>query len=160
MTVISVVKDPENQKVIITARFEASAERVWRLWSDPIQLERWWGPPAQLMTVVEHDLKPGGRVSYFVTGSDSHRTYGWWDVRTVEPPHRLDFDLGDARIPTVAVRVEIYERGGTAFMTIESTLPSAEAMATLLGMGFDRGMATAVGQIDAVLHIDRGTGSL
>jgi len=105
MTVISVVKDPENQKVIITARFEASAERVWRLWSDPIQLERWWGPPAQLMTVVEHDLKPGGRVSYFVTGSDSHRTYGWWDVRTVEPPHRLDFDLGDARIPTVAVRV-------------------------------------------------------
>ena len=38
----------------ITARFDASIERVWRIWSDPRQLERWWGPPSFPATVTEH----------------------------------------------------------------------------------------------------------
>jgi len=44
MTVTSVLKDPEALTMVLTAEFDASPERVWELWADPRQLERWWKP--------------------------------------------------------------------------------------------------------------------
>ena len=45
MTVTAVHKDPDALTMTLTAEFDASPERVWELWADPRQLERWWGPP-------------------------------------------------------------------------------------------------------------------
>ena len=45
MTVTAVNKDPQNLTLKLDAEFDAPPERVWELWSDPRQLERWWGPP-------------------------------------------------------------------------------------------------------------------
>ena len=45
MTVTAVRKDAEALTLTLDAEFEAPAERVWQLWADPRQLERWWGPP-------------------------------------------------------------------------------------------------------------------
>ena len=45
MTVTVVRKDPETLTMTLTAEFDATPERVWDLWADPRQLERWWGPP-------------------------------------------------------------------------------------------------------------------
>jgi uncharacterized protein YndB with AHSA1/START domain len=45
MTVTAVRKDPHALTMTIDAEFDASPERVWQLWADPLQLERWWGPP-------------------------------------------------------------------------------------------------------------------
>src|SRR6185369_15609894 len=68
MTVTAVHKDPEHLTMILDAEFEASPDRVWELWSDPRQLERWWGPPHYPATVTSHDLRAGGRVEYHMTG--------------------------------------------------------------------------------------------
>ena len=43
MTVIDVVKDAEARTMTITAHFDTPVRRVWQVWSDPRQLERWWG---------------------------------------------------------------------------------------------------------------------
>jgi hypothetical protein len=43
MPVTDVNKDLDALTMTITAEFEAGAERVWEVWSDPRQLERWWG---------------------------------------------------------------------------------------------------------------------
>ena len=51
MTVTNVHKDPEALTMTITAEFDAPVERVWQLWADPRQLERWWGPPTYPATV-------------------------------------------------------------------------------------------------------------
>ena len=67
MPVISVVKDADARTMTITARFDAPIGRVWQVWSDPRQLERWWGPPRYPAKVTEHDLAPGGTVAYAVT---------------------------------------------------------------------------------------------
>ncbi|MFP3881190.1 MAG: SRPBCC domain-containing protein [Actinomycetota bacterium] len=74
MTVTNTKKDPENLTFEITSEFDASVDRVWGLWEDPRQLEKWWGPPTYPATVVEHDLTPGGKVKYYMTGpeGDSH----------------------------------------------------------------------------------------
>ena len=152
---VTVHKDAEARTMTITTELDAPAERVWGLWADPRQLERWWGPPTHPATVVEYDLTPGGSVSFFVTGPAGERRSGWWRVVDVDPPHRLEFDLGDPDIPTVRVRVSIDEHvaDGT-HMTIETTFPSDEAMDHLLSIGFDEGMSNAVRQLDDAIHAD------
>ena len=44
MTVTDVQTDTDKQTMTITAELPVPAERAWQLWSDPRQLERWWGP--------------------------------------------------------------------------------------------------------------------
>jgi uncharacterized protein YndB with AHSA1/START domain len=43
MTVTAVRKDPQRLTLTVEAEFDASVERIWQLWADPRQLERWWG---------------------------------------------------------------------------------------------------------------------
>ena len=158
MTVTSVHKDPGNRTMTLTAEFTATAAGVWRLWADPRRLERWWGPPTHPATVVEHDLRAGGTVSYYVTGPDGTRSPGWWRVLAVTPPHGLEFELGDPGIPPLLVRVRIAEQAGGTRMVIETTFPTDEAMDKLIVMGFEQGLSTAVGQIDALLSAEPTAG--
>ncbi len=41
MTVTSVHKDPEHMTMTITSEFDAPIGRVWHMWENPRQLERW-----------------------------------------------------------------------------------------------------------------------
>ena len=160
MTVTSVVKDADARTLTITARFDAPIDRVWQVWSDPRQLERWWGPPTHPATVTEHDLTPGGTVAYSMTGPDGDRHRGLWRVRAVDPPHTLEFEdaFADADgnpspdAPAGVIRVALSEpaAGGTQ-MVITATWASVEAMERILATGTDAGMTAAVGQIDDLL---------
>jgi len=159
MTVTDVRKDTEALTMTITAEFEAPIERVWQLWEDPRQLERWWGPPTWPATFVDHDLTPGGHVSYFMTGPDGDKAHGWWRVTAIDPPNNLEFEDGFAddtgarndEMPVMTMRVEITEQSGGSRMTVETTFPSLEAMEQLIEMGMDEGMTLAMGQIDDIL---------
>ena len=42
MTVTAVRKEARARTLTLVAEFDAPPERVWQLWSDPRQLERWW----------------------------------------------------------------------------------------------------------------------
>jgi uncharacterized protein YndB with AHSA1/START domain len=160
MSVTTVHKDPEAMTMTITAEFAAPVERVWQIWADPRQLERWWGPPTYPATVVDHDLTPGGTVSYFMTGPGGDQSRGWWRVLAVEAPRRLDFEDGFAddagipnpEMPTMTIRVNLDEEGdGRTRMAIETSFPSKETMDQMLTMGMEEGMASALSQIDAIL---------
>jgi uncharacterized protein YndB with AHSA1/START domain len=163
MTVTAVRKDPQERTMTLDAEFDASAERVWQLWADPRQLERWWGPPTYPATFTAHDLRPGGRVEYHMTGPEGDQPRGYWEVDEVDPPHRLVFRDGFAHddgtpnldFPVSTARVAIEEIGdGRTRMSIESTFPSLEAMEQVLAMGMEEGLKQAVGQIDGILAGD------
>ena len=160
MTVIAVRKDPRRLTLTIEAEFDAAAERVWQLWAEPRQLERWWGPPTYSATVTRHELAPGGRVDYRMTGPAGDPHYGYWEILEVEPPRRMRFRDGFANadgtpnpeMPVTTIRVTIEEAAqGRTRMTIESVFPSTEAMEQVLAMGTGEGLSRAVSQIDAVL---------
>lgn len=160
MTVTNTKKDPENLTFEITSEFDASVDRVWQLWDDPRQLEKWWGPPTYPATVVEHDLTPGGDVKYYMTGPEGDSHWGWWKVVAVDAPNRLEFedgfadDQGEANpdLPTTFSQVEILEEpGGRAQMTIRTRFPSLEAMEQMIAMGMEEGITAALGQIDDLL---------
>jgi uncharacterized protein YndB with AHSA1/START domain len=163
MTVTAVRKDTDALTMTLDAEFDASAERVWQLWADPHQLERWWGPPTYPATFTRHDLVPGSRVDYHMTGPEGDESHGYWDIVETDPPHRLlvrdgfanaDGTPNDA-LPGNEFQVTIAEIGdGRTRMTIESTFPSAAAMEQVLAMGMEEGLTQAVGQIDAILAED------
>ena len=87
---------PDALTLTIAAEFDASPERVWQLWADPRQLERWWGPPTYPATFTEHDLAPGSRVEYHMTGPEGDQPRGFWDIVEVEAPRSLVFRDGFA----------------------------------------------------------------
>jgi uncharacterized protein YndB with AHSA1/START domain len=160
MTVTAVHKDPAGLTMTLTAEFDASPERVWQLWADPRQLERWWGPPTYPATFTKHDLASGSRVEYHMTGPEGDQPRGYWDVLETDPPRRLVYRDGFANddgtpndaLPRNEGRVTIEEiGGGRTRMSIESIFPSAEAMEQVLAMGMEEGLKQAVGQIDAIL---------
>jgi uncharacterized protein YndB with AHSA1/START domain len=166
MTVISAVKDADARTLTITARFDAPIGRVWQVWSDPRQLERWWGPPMYPATVTEHDLAPGGTVNYYMTGPEGERHGGWFRVRAVDPPHSLELDAGVADAdgnpspdtPTAVIRVVLSELAdGATQMTTTTAWASDEAMEWMLATGTDAGMTAAVGQIDELLGLPART---
>jgi uncharacterized protein YndB with AHSA1/START domain len=147
----------------ITAELGASPDRVWQLWKDPRQLEQWWGPPIWPSTFTSHDLRPGGRAAYHMTGPDGERAHGWWEVLETDPPRSLVFRDGFAHedgspnpeLPSMTARVTIEDIGdGRSRMSIESTFPDADAMEQVLAMGAEEGMTEAMGQIDAILAAD------
>ena len=163
MTVTAVRKDPQTLSMTLEAEFDASPERVWQLWADPRQLERWWGPPTYPATFTKHDLAPGGRAEYYMTGPEGDQPRGYWEVLEVDAPYRLVFRDGFANadgtpntdLPLTTGRVRIEEVGqGRTRMSIESIFPSAEAMEQVLAMGMEEGLTQAVGQIDAILAED------
>lgn len=165
MTITNIEKDTENLTLSMTSEFSYPVERVWQLWSDPRQLERWWGPPTYPATVVDHDLSPGGRVSYFMTGPEGDKSAGWWRIKEVNPPWELVFEDGFADdsgepnpdMPTMVIRVELSDIADGTRMSVKTTFPSREDMDKLLEMGMQEGMTEAAGQIDAVLA-DQGAG--
>jgi uncharacterized protein YndB with AHSA1/START domain len=162
MTVTNVHKDPDALTMTITVELDASVERAWRLWADPRQLERWWGPPTYPATFVDHDLTPGSRATYYMTTPEGEKYHGWWEVLTVDPPRRLEVKDGFADdtgkpnddLPVGRMVVTLDEHGGKTVMAITSHFPSTEAMEQVLSMGQEEGMVQALGQIEEILAGD------
>jgi uncharacterized protein YndB with AHSA1/START domain len=159
MGVTSVDKDFDSLTLTLVADFDAPTERVWQLWADPRQLERWWGPPSHPATVEEHDLTPGGAVTYFLTGPEGEKYRGWWRVTSVNPPKSLEVTDGFADqdgtpiadMPTTTVQVQFTEHDGGTRMVVRSVFDSREQMEQLDSMGMAEGLEQAVGQMDALL---------
>ena len=168
MTVTAVRKDADKLTMTLDAEFEASPERVWQLWADPRQLERWWGPPGYPATFTDLDLRPGGRAAYYMTTPEGDTPAGYWDILEVDPPRgfraRDGFANADGSPNTEMgsgeMNVSIEELGeGRTRMSIENVFPDAATMEQLLAMGQEEGMKQALGQIDAILAEDSVAGA-
>ena len=155
-----VEQDLDAATFTVTTQFAAAPERLWQLWADPRQLERWWGPPTYPATVTDHDLRPGGSVKYFMTSPEGEQFGGWWRVIAVDEPRRLEVEDGfsgpdgnpNLDLPTTNLVVTFEGRDdGSALMRMHSTYASREALEQVLSMGAEEGMVSALGQIDGVL---------
>ncbi|WP_168626079.1 MULTISPECIES: SRPBCC domain-containing protein [unclassified Cryobacterium] len=156
MPVTDVKQDLDARTLTITAEFAAPVERVWQVYADPRQLEKVWGPPTFPATVVEHDLTPGGRVTYFMTGPEGEKFGGYWKVTAVDEPRSFAFEDGFADEdlnpdPEQPVATSVYtftERDGRTHATYVSTYETVEGLQTVLDMGVVEGSTDAINQID------------
>jgi uncharacterized protein YndB with AHSA1/START domain len=159
MTVLRTTPDTETLTFTVVAEFAAPPARVWQLWSDPRQLERWWGPPTWPATFEAHELVVGGASRYFMTGPDGEKARGWWRFLAIDEPRSLEFDDGfsdesgtpDGDMPTIHARVDLAPIADGTRMTVTSRFATLAQMQQLVEMGMVEGMTLAMGQIDGIL---------
>ncbi|CAM2841402.1 polyketide cyclase [Mycobacterium intermedium] len=156
MPVTDVKQDFDNLTLTITADFDAPVQRIWQIYADPRQLEKVWGPPECPATFVDHDLTPGGRTNYFMTGPNGEKYAGFWRITAVDEPSSFSFEDGFADEdfnpnPDLPVSKNVYpfteHNGGTRAIFV-STYASAEALQQVLNMGVIEGATAAINQID------------
>jgi uncharacterized protein YndB with AHSA1/START domain len=94
----------------------APREAVFRAWTDPELLARWFRPSGTWTEGAEADVRPGGRWQIAMTAlGRSFSAFG--EYVEITPPERLVFSFGWERVPFVrltdsVVTVELAERGG------------------------------------------------
>lgn len=79
----------EAQPLTITRTFAASRERVWKAWTEPEQLKRWWGPQGFTAPVCKIDLRVGGQ---YLNCMRSPEGQDFWSTGTyleIVAPERL-----------------------------------------------------------------------
>lgn len=159
MPVTDVSHDLDTRTLTIVAQFAAPVERVWQVYADPRQLERVWGPPTYPATFVDHDLRPGGRVTYYMTSPEGEKFAGYWEIVTVDEPTGFTFDDGFAHedftpntdLPVSRNEYRFTEQDGGTRATYTGTYASAEALQQVLDMGMVEGATGSINQIDGLL---------
>lgn len=159
MTVVSTTQDPQALTLTVVAELAAPPSRVWQVWSDPRQLERWWGPPTWPATFEEHCLVVGGVSAYYMTGPEGQKARGWWRFLAFEEPSWLEFEDGfsdesgvpNPDMPTTFAHVDFEQIPAGTRMTVASKFGSVEQMEQLVAMGLVEGLNQAMNQIDAIL---------
>jgi uncharacterized protein YndB with AHSA1/START domain len=160
MTVVSSHKDAQALTLTFVAEFTAGVERVWQVWQDPRQLERWWGPPTWPATFERHEFAVGGQSRYHMTGPQGEKARAWLAITAIDPLHRLEFDdgfagddgepLADDKPTHIVVTLEPVAAGTR--MTTVARFPDTGQMEKLVAMGMEEGMREAMSQIDDLLR--------
>ncbi len=82
----------EKPSLSLTRSYPVAPEKVWRAWTDPEALKRWWGPGGTApVSVAELDVRVGGRFRIVFGGpqGDDHEVRGVY--REVVPNRKLVF---------------------------------------------------------------------
>ncbi len=90
MPIKSVTSDKDALSLTVIGEYPVPVERLWEAYTDPRQLERFWGPESWPATFSRHDMAVGGRSEYHMTGPDGSSSRGWWRFLAVEPFRRTD----------------------------------------------------------------------
>ena len=104
-----------NKTLVITHVFDAPLELVWRAWTTPEQIARWFNSePGQGVNVRELDVRPGGRFRFAIPSPDGGMLLGEYTgtYLTVKPPRELEFKVVDFSITNDPA-------GGTATFKVE-----------------------------------------
>lgn len=159
MPVTDISHDLDALTLTITAQFAAPVQRIWDIYADPRQLEKVWGPPEYPATVVDHDLSPGGRVTYYMTGPEGDYVYGYWNVLTTEEPSSFSYEDGFADesftphpdLPVSTCVSTFTEQDGRTQAVYVTSYASREGLQTVLDMGVEEGSRSAIDQIDGLV---------
>jgi uncharacterized protein YndB with AHSA1/START domain len=86
-------RDGMDGREIVTVReFHAPRALVWRAWTEPEPLARWWGPKGFSNTFDEFDLRPDGEWRFVMHGPDGTDYKNRSLFREIARPERLVFD--------------------------------------------------------------------
>lgn len=160
MPVTDVTTDHEALTMTLVADFTAPVERVWTAFTDPRQLELFWGPPGWPSTFTEFDLQVGGRAQYRMTGPRGESARGQWEFVAIEPARRIEVldsfvdDDGrvNAEMPSMRMTFDIEETVSGSRLVSTTYFPSVEALEQMVAMGMVEGSTMAMSQLDRVLE--------
>ena len=152
-----------ERELVTTHTFDAPRELVWKAWTDPKLIPKWWGPRRYSTTVDKMDVRPGGTWRFVQRDAEGNE-YGFHgEYREVVPPKRLVGSFEYEGMPGhVLVETATFEeiRGKTK-LTQSSLFQNSEDLEGMLASGMEEGAAETMERFtDLVTEIQkRGTPS-
>jgi len=141
--------------VLVTRRFAAAPELVYRAHTEPALIQQWLlGPAGWTMPVCINEARPGGKIRYEWTDGKGGGFYLTGEYVELVPFRKIvhveRMYLPD---PTPDNHIEtIFEKDATGtLMTMRMTLPDAETRAAMLATGMDHGMEASYARLEAMI---------
>ena len=102
--------DTEMTEFVLDRVYGAPPQAVWRTWTEPTLLARWYKPdPTCQTSVVRHELRPGGVMLYQMRFGERPPHCERWEFTIIEPTRRLQWKqmladtdgnvIGNSRMP-------------------------------------------------------------
>jgi uncharacterized protein YndB with AHSA1/START domain len=131
-----------GDKVTFIREFAAPRELVFKLWTDPQHLARWWGPEGFTNPVCRFEPWPGGQIHIDMRAPDGTVYPMGGEVRVIDPPKKLVmlttalFDADGVPALEGLVTANFSEANGRTKLFLEDRILKAEpeALAALAGM--------------------------
>jgi uncharacterized protein YndB with AHSA1/START domain len=76
----------EGGDLVFERTFDAPREQVWKAFTDPESIPHWWGPHGTTTTVVEMDVRPGGKWRYVSHAGDREDVAFYGEYLEIDPP--------------------------------------------------------------------------
>jgi uncharacterized protein YndB with AHSA1/START domain len=114
----AVVSLPSDTQILVTREFDAPKHLVYKAWTTPELLKRWWSARRGEMTVAEVDLRVGGEWRYVMVTPDGREVAFHGEYLEIEPEQRI-------------VSTEIYEAVPDAEATCTATFTEVDGRTTL-----------------------------
>ena len=118
-----------EREIVLTRVVDAPRELVWRAWTEPEHLIRWWGPDGFTNTFHEIDVRPGGVWRFVMHGPDGTDYDNKVVFLEVVEPERMVYDhgSGDDEDPMFRAVVTFEEEDGGTKVTLYTLFPTAES---------------------------------
>ena len=143
-----------DRYVVVTRRFAAPPEAVYRAHTEPELIQKWMlGPDGWTMPVCISEARPNGKIRFEWSDGKGGGFYLTGEYLEVEPNKRIvhveRMHLPD---PTPDNRVETrFEPDGSGtLLTLRMTLPDAETRSQMLATGMEHGMEASYARLDAM----------
>jgi uncharacterized protein YndB with AHSA1/START domain len=134
--------DSSDREIVITRVFDAPRELVFKAWTDPARLMRWWAPKGCTTPVCKVDLRPGGAFHYCMRLPEGREIWGMGTYREIVAPERIVYtdafaDAQGNRVPPThygmsashpaetLVTVTLSEQDGKTKLTLRHTIPES-----------------------------------
>jgi uncharacterized protein YndB with AHSA1/START domain len=146
------LKTEGDTHIIVTRRFAASPEAVYRAHTEPALLQKWLlGPEGWTMPVCVSELRPGGKIRFEWTdgkGRGFHQTGEYLELA----PFRRIVHVGRMHLPDPTpdnhVETRFEADGDGTLMTLRMTLPDAATRTAMLASGMEHGMEASYARLE------------
>jgi uncharacterized protein YndB with AHSA1/START domain len=83
--------DNKYRDLVVTRIVAGPVGQVWRAWTDPEQVRRWWGPTGFTCPLARMDVREGGTSLVAMRSPQGQDLYNTWTYRSIVPHQRLEF---------------------------------------------------------------------
>jgi uncharacterized protein YndB with AHSA1/START domain len=147
---------PTPTQIRITRDFAAPRHLVYRAWTTPELVSRWWCGQRGKMTVTEIDLRVGGTWRYVMIAHGKFEVGFHGEYREIVPNQRIvstevyEQAGGDPDATPVVNTITFEERHGVTTLTILTECPSQEVRDIIINSGMEAGMQEAMDLLEQV----------
>ncbi|MCW3048220.1 MAG: Activator of Hsp90 ATPase 1 family protein [Solirubrobacterales bacterium] len=143
---------PTDEQILITREFDAPKHLVYKAWTTPELVTRWWSGRRGKMTIAEIDLRVGGMWRYVMIAEGGLEVAFHGEYREIVPNERIVMtDVYEAMPDGEAlVTVTFTENDGRTVLTLLMQLASKEARDMVINSGMEAGVQESWNRLEQV----------